>query len=174
MWKHNEYYKESEMDKIPVKPNNADFVDNDTGLYNRSYFEDRIQQEIYRAERYRHYLSLAVIYILDKNGNSHETHLDMKEHMKNLFTTLLKECKRRMDVACQFEDNSLFILLPETQSEDAEKVALRIKKTFEDYLTANPFGHQKSISARVCTYPSNARTSKELIEKTLNPIKSLN
>ena len=69
----------------------------------------------------------------------------------------------------RYDDNKFFVLLPETANEGGQKVARRLKNDFEEFLYQGPISPEQAISIGVGTYPSDARTGKELIQKAETP-----
>ena len=69
-----------ELDKYVEELSGSSLIDYKTGLYTRRYISERIDEEIKRAERYQHFLTLVVIRIDEKfdlskklkNGNSEQ------------------------------------------------------------------------------------------------------
>ncbi|MDO8689229.1 MAG: diguanylate cyclase [Dehalococcoidia bacterium] len=97
-----------------------------TGLYNRRHFDIRFAEEMRRAKRYSHPLSLL---FLDVNRlkvvNDRYGHLQgdaLLRHVGNLLVKLL----RITDVAARYGGDEFVALLPETSGEEACSVAERI------------------------------------------------
>ncbi len=97
-----------------------------TGLYNRRHFDSRFAEEMRRAKRYSHPLSLL---FLDVNRlkvvNDRYGHLQgdaLLRHVGNLLVRLL----RITDVAARYGGDEFVALLPETSGEEACTVADRL------------------------------------------------
>lgn len=138
-----------------------------TGLYNQSFAKERLQQEIYRTERYKRSLSLLMIDLDDfKTLNDKYGHVVGDRVLKTL-ARLMVEIIRPSDIPARYGGEEFLIILPETIGENAVKVADRIRKRIEAY----PFeiNHtrdrtcQVTISIGVCSYPDYGRTSEDLI-----------
>ena len=156
-----------ELDKYVDELSGSALIDYKTGLYTRRYIDERIDEEIKRAERYQHFLSLVVIHF-DSNFNlSKKTQKKDSLQVTQKLSSLLKDRMRRMDVAFRYDDNKFFVLLPETDSEGGQLVANRLKNDFEEFLYQGPVSSEKAIAVGVGTYPSDARTGKELIDKVV-------
>ncbi|MDP2661589.1 MAG: diguanylate cyclase [Dehalococcoidia bacterium] len=97
-----------------------------TGLHNRRHFDARFAEEMRRAKRYSHPISLL---FLDVNRlkvvNDRYGHLQgdaLLRHVANLLVRLL----RTTDVAARYGGDEFVALLPETSGEEACTVADRI------------------------------------------------
>lgn len=138
-----------------------------TGLYNQSFAKERLQQEIYRTERYKHSLSLLMIDLDDfKELNDKYGHV-VGDRMLKTLARLMVEIIRPSDIPARYGGEEFLIILPETISENAVKVAERIRQRIESY----PFEinhtrdrtYQITISTGVCSYPDYGRTAEDLI-----------
>jgi len=99
-----------------------------TGLYNRRVFETRFGEEMRRAKRYSHPLS---ILFLDVNHlkvvNDRYGHLQgdmLLRHLGDILTKVL----RSTDIASRFGGDEFVVLLPETSGIEAANVAERIMR----------------------------------------------
>jgi diguanylate cyclase (GGDEF)-like protein len=100
-----------------------------TGLWNRRYFEDRLREEVSRAERAGIGRCFSVV-ILDLNGfkeiNDQYGHLVGDEVLKwvgSFLTTHL----RTHDVACRTGGDEFMLLLPDLSAADAVHVIARFR-----------------------------------------------
>jgi diguanylate cyclase (GGDEF)-like protein len=94
-------------------------VDRLTGLLNRGYFDERIDEEASRARRYGRPLSIAVL-DLDrfKDFNDSFGHAAGDEALRTL-AGALKASVRRSDIIARYGGEEFVILLPETTPEEA-------------------------------------------------------
>ena len=104
-----------------------------TGLYNRRYFFERFEKEVERAKRYDRILSVIMIDIDHfKNYNDSFGHLQGDALLKKL-AGLLEKCLRKADVIARYGGEEFFVLLPETDKEQArlagEKLRLAVEET---------------------------------------------
>lgn len=98
-----------------------------TGLYNHRYFQDRLSQELKRALRYSHPLSLMMI---DLDGfkavNDSLGHLAGDTILRN-FSKILTAEVREIDVAARYGGDEFAVILPETCLEEATQLAERVR-----------------------------------------------
>lgn len=138
-----------------------------TGLYNHLFIKERLQQELYRAERYGHPLSVLMIDLDDfKKLNDKYGHVTGDSVLKTV-ARLIVEIIRHADVPARYGGEEFLIILPETDKENAVHVAERIRQRVEACLfDANPSKEKTlrlTVSLGVCTYPDYSRTGQELI-----------
>ncbi|MBI4776085.1 MAG: GGDEF domain-containing protein [Deltaproteobacteria bacterium] len=105
-----------------------------TGLYNHQAFQDALEREFHRTQRYD--LDLSVI-LLDidhfKQTNDVYGHL-AGDHVLNAVGRLLDETVRKCDIAARYGGEEFAVLLPETRPDDAFRVAERIRKRIQTLL----------------------------------------
>src|SRR5690606_747852 len=99
-----------------------------TDLYNRREFERLLAEEIHRASRYRHPLSMLLIDI-DKFKVINDTigHRAGDQALR-LVSFEMRTCSRKGDVVARYGGDELAVLMPETPMEDAFVLAERIRK----------------------------------------------
>ena len=85
-----------------------------TSLYNRAYFDERLEEEVLRARRYKRPLSV-VIADLDrfKDVNDHYGHIAGDAVLRR-FAELLRDSVRRTDIVARYGGEEFAIILPET------------------------------------------------------------
>ncbi|HEY4687647.1 MAG TPA: diguanylate cyclase [Candidatus Subteraquimicrobiales bacterium] len=140
-----------------------------TGVFNYRYFQERLEEELKRAERYSHPLSLIIADIDNfKNYNDRHGHLQGNFILKKIVGTI-RRATREVDIVARYGGEEFIIILPETDGADALQVAQKIRQAVEK--TAFPHeetqpGKKITISLGVATYPDDTRDKKELIDKT--------
>jgi diguanylate cyclase (GGDEF)-like protein len=139
-----------------------------TGLYNRMRFEQLIKQEIKRAERYNHSVSLFLIDIDHfKQINDTYGHRVGDRTLKS-FSKLLLESIRSTDHAARYGGEEFIVLLPETNSRVAKELAERLKtKVNNHHFSTEEIENLKfTISIGVSSYPDGADTWEMLIHNS--------
>lgn len=104
-----------------------------TGLFNRVYIRQRLEEEIYRAKRYKHELSLMMIdldnfkQLNDRFGHS------AGDRLLRHFGQLIIDTIRPSDIAARYGGEEFLIILPETDVEEAEALAERLRQRISLY-----------------------------------------
>lgn len=106
-------------------------LDRKTGLYNHGYFQNRLVEEMERAERYKTDLTLMIL-DLDHFKQVNDTHGHMKgDEVLIQIAHTLKEQIRIYDIAARFGGEEFMVILPETDVKSALIVAERIRKSIQ-------------------------------------------
>jgi diguanylate cyclase (GGDEF)-like protein len=137
-----------------------------TELYNHGYFEQRLDEEVGRAERFGHVLSLIMIDIDDfKLFNDTYGHPRGDRVLRSVSDTITAAL-REIDFAARYGGEEFVVVLPETDSEGALAVAERIRAGVEQLSFSlygvDPSVH-KTVSVGVATYPVHAKAGAPLI-----------
>lgn len=98
------------------------------GIYNRRYFEERMAGEFTRAQRYRHPLSLLMVEVDRlKQVNDELGHQAGDRALQTVARTLLDNT-RSVDVVCRYGGDEIAVILPETEAEEAVRLAERLRQ----------------------------------------------
>lgn len=105
--------------------------DNLTGLYNHRYFFDRLEQEIERANRQKHPLSL-LLFDVDqfKTYNDTRGHLAGDEVLRTAGKIVMECTREHVDIGFRYGGDEFTIILPEAGHDPAYRIADRIRATF--------------------------------------------
>jgi diguanylate cyclase (GGDEF)-like protein len=124
-----------------------------TGLYNNSFFMDRVSQEVIRAKRSQNETSIIIIDVDHfKDFNDTYGHLAGDRVLETLAITI-KQGVRVGDVPSRFGGEEFTILLPDTNKELAWVVAERLRDMVETMkVTWEPPLPQVTISLGVFTF----------------------
>ncbi|KKT48021.1 MAG: Phytochrome-like protein cph2 [Candidatus Gottesmanbacteria bacterium GW2011_GWA2_44_17] len=146
--------------------NNA-FTDKLTGLYNRTYMSDRLDQEIQKVRRQK--IPLAVIMAdIDhfKRFNDTHGHLAGDEVLRKL-GEFIKRTLRRSDIACRFGGEELLFIFPKTTTDEVKKIALKLQKKLIS-LTINYQGDTTlppiTLSMGIVTFSENMKNQDDLLK----------
>ena len=107
-------------------------VDSVTGLFNRRYFETRIQAEVQRSRRMRQDLALLMVDIDDfKRINDTFGHLEGDRALRDV-ADLLRRGVRIFDVCARYGGEEFAIVMPGASREMAVLVAERIRRGMDE------------------------------------------
>ncbi|WP_241761458.1 sensor domain-containing diguanylate cyclase [Sulfurimonas gotlandica] len=102
-----------------------------TGIGNRRYFHQKIEEEIHRAKRYQHPLSLIMFdidffkHVNDKHGHS------VGDEVLIEYTKLINSLLREGDVFCRIGGEEFIIILPHALRDEAQKIAEKLRAKIE-------------------------------------------
>ena len=107
-------------------------IDEVTGVHSRRYFNERLGEELGRARRYSHPLSMLIIDLDNfKQVNDRCGHVEGDSVLRQV-GRMLMDTTRQADVVCRFGGDEFAVLLPETGSEDAGRTAESIRLAVAD------------------------------------------
>jgi len=140
-----------------------------TRLPLRRYFNQRFQEEFYRAERFKQPLALVwgdIDYFKEVNDTyGHQTgDLALKEVGRVILSNL-----RKIDFPCRYGGDEVIIMLPQATGEEAMKFAQRLLEELSEVRIPVPFSKTRelkiSMSFGVSTFPQDASSQEKLLEK---------
>ncbi len=136
-----------------------------SGLLNHQTFKERFNDEIQRAERFQHKMSV-MIFDLDKFKKINDTlgH-QYGDYIIQKCSQIMKDNVRAVDVVARYGGEEFAIILINTDVVMSTIVAQRIVDTIANY----PFKMDKvdarmTISGGMSEYPSDSKNMKDLIE----------
>jgi diguanylate cyclase (GGDEF)-like protein len=140
-------------------------TDDVTSVHNARYFYQILEREIKRVDRYHSILSLLFM-DLDhfKPVNDTYGHL-MGSAVLREVAILLKQNLREVDLVARYGGDEFVVILPETDTQTACKLADRLSGLICNHCFLIEKGLQIKISASfgVASYPSHAKTKEDLI-----------
>ncbi len=138
-----------------------------TGLYNFRYFNERIDEEIDRAVRHKHSVSL-IMGDIDHFKNYNDTHgHPAGDYVLKRAATCFTSSLRTHDVIARYGGEEFAIILPETGKPAAHELAERLRYMFELEQFPNEDtqpGGRITISLGVAEFPSDAVDKTSLIK----------
>jgi len=139
-------------------------TDRKTRLYNHGFFQNRLIEEIERAERYHTDLSL-ILLDLDhfKKANDTYGHIKGDEVLIKVAETI-KNQVRTFDIPARFGGEEFTVLLPETDEDSALVVAERLRKSIENLEFSHPEGKFKiTASLGVATLIHSTNMTEDIL-----------
>lgn len=144
-------------------------IDGLTQLYVRRFFEQRMSEELRKAQRLQRKLSLIIIDIDHfKKFNDTWGHKTGDDVLRITAKTIKDNVRKGIDIPARYGGEELVILLPETDSNGAMTLAERIRKAIENTPLDNPNGGEPlkiTVSLGISTYPDLASSFAELYEQ---------
>jgi GGDEF domain-containing protein len=119
--------------------------DHDTALYSAAYFHTRLQEEILRSERYRHFLSLILVHVDLKDSSSTQ---QVTHALRQMGMELVSGLTRRTDIVALYRKRQMIVMLPETDVRGAKLLVHRYETMFPS--------NGRQLSYSVLSYPHDA------------------
>ena len=127
-----------------------------TGLHNRKYLQERMEQEISRARRYGNALSV-LLFDLDFFKVVNDIYgYEWGDVLLRSIADKLKQLIRKEDILTRYGDEEFIVVLPNTSEDNAFLFAERFRKDIErmEFIPAGEEErHPITISGGISTYP---------------------
>jgi len=146
-------------------------IDEGTQLYNRRHFNRVLPQEVVRAQRYRHDLTLAMIDVdhfkLYNDSMGHQA----GDRALAIIARILQQSFRQADIIVRYGGEEFAVIMPETSRKEGNGVGFvdRARRGVEEagLFFEDPQGQRRrlTISGGVATLPLQAQSWEELVEK---------
>ena len=154
----------SQLYEIIVHKSHTDSL---TGLWNHGFFQEKLSEEIKKAQENHYPLSLAMV-DLDNFKKLNDTYghqlgdLVLKE-----LAQLLQESSREKDYLCRYGGEEFSVILVQTNREQSFDIADRMRKRIEDHIfhLSNDLELKVTVSIGLATFPHQADNKEELIKK---------
>ncbi len=136
-----------------------------TGLGNRRELETSLFKEVQRSERASRPLSLLMLdidffkHVNDTYG--HQAGDEVLQHLAKIVTITI----RAGDTATRFGGEEFVVILPETDTTDAQKLAERIRQSIADSAVTSSSGKtiNYKVSIGIATYPEHGMDKASLL-----------
>ncbi len=133
-----------------------------TGVFNRRYFDERIQEELDRVSRYSEEFALLMIDIDEfKSVNDRFGHLPGDNVLRQI-ANLLSEQLRRSDRICRYGGEEFVVILPQLGRAHAVEVAEKLRRTIHASVLAD-ITSLVSVSIGVAHAPIHGRSRDEIV-----------
>lgn len=122
-----------------------------TGLYNKGAFRERVEEEMNRARRYKHPLSLAFIDLDNfKQVNDTEGHARGDKLLKHVSETIVNTI-RETDIAGRIGGDEFTICFPETGEEQVRNAIAKMMKSLDIMTSQSGWQVTASVGVVTCT-----------------------
>jgi diguanylate cyclase (GGDEF)-like protein len=137
-----------------------------TGLFLRRYFCQRVDEEIQRSAYHHLRLSFLMIDIDHfKQCNDKFGHL-VGDAVLQEMAKKIKSCLREIDLIARYGGEEFSVLLPNTDKQDAEQIAERIRASIDEHqFHAYDQVIRVKVSIGAASFPSDAKGAQQLIDK---------
>ncbi|MFH2057717.1 MAG: diguanylate cyclase [Pseudomonadota bacterium] len=138
--------------------------DNLTGLFNKAYFQNTLNQHLSLAKRNSTDLSVLFLDVDDFKGiNDTFGHCSGDIILKNVAQTLTQEL-RTSDIAACFGGDEFVILMPNTYKTNALLLSERLRKAIKQkQITIKDQNLQITVSGGVAGFPADAQKAQNLL-----------
>ncbi|MBI5418344.1 diguanylate cyclase [Candidatus Poribacteria bacterium] len=154
--------------KLYKKTQELAITDGLTKLFNHRFFQEQLEKELHRTERYGHYLSLIMIDIDHfKHFNDQYGHQSGDLVLKEV-ANILKSNLRTVETVARYGGEEFIIILPETPIDSAITVAERLREKIEEnkFSIKEKYPEERiTISLGVASFPDDAKEKGKLIAK---------
>ena len=137
-----------------------------TGLYNKRYFNERLEELVSRAERYGQKLALLIMDIDHfKSVNDTYGH-PVGDFVLKEVAALLNESMRKTDLVARWGGEEFVVLLDSTGAESAMQKANQLREQASELSFETELGNfSVQISFGVTIFPFDTRKTDEMVEK---------
>ena len=124
-----------------------------TGLYNHGHFQETLEHEVRRCERYGDAFSLLMMDLDHFKGvNDHFGH-PRGDHVLRRVAQVLSDTTREADYAARYGGEEFAVLLPKTSPDDARQLAERIRTKVREIAVEEGDDFRVSASIGVADFP---------------------
>ncbi len=141
------------------------YTDALTGVFNRRFFQRRLNEEITRARRFDRCLSL-VIFDLDRfkvlnDRHGHQAGDQVLQQLAQLLTVSI----RSIDIPCRYGGDEFVIVMPETAHPDCFSFTRRLRQTILEHefqLRPDHRSERLTVSMGAAVFPDHANGPEQL------------
>ncbi|MBU6453568.1 MAG: GGDEF domain-containing protein [Cyanobacteria bacterium REEB67] len=149
----------------PQEGERTTLLDNTTELYNRATIMRVIRDELKRAKRYKHAMSLLVVQIdgFEKmqKGNSQATVDSVLKGVANFLMNIVRD----VDIPARYDVNTFLVVCPETDPKGVAVLAERVRsKIMLERVSDVGQNWHVTVSQGIAGYPGSSLKAEELID----------
>lgn len=136
-----------------------------TKLYNVGYFKDRLQEELNRARRFQHSVSITII-DLDKFKDFNDSFGHQAgDQLLIKLAKAFREHFEDTDIIARYGGDEFIVLCPEIKKQDAARIVGNLMHDLEMYdFGRAKTGNKVTFSAGVASFPDDGGNVSELIK----------
>jgi len=131
--------------RLLEKNKNLEAFDHLTGLFNHRSFQEQLSEEIYRAERYRHLLSLLMLDIDNFSSYNQNYGYSAGDSVLKQIAKIIKENTRQTDAVSRYGPEEFMIALPETKLKQANFVGEKIREKIAQAIFTGDEARESSL-----------------------------
>ncbi len=147
--------------KLYEKTHNMATTDGLTGLYTHRYFQEKLEEEVQKAQRYQTHMAMLMVDTDHfKQYNDTYGHPDGDILLKEI-CKLLKSYVRDTDIVCRYGGDEFTLILVEADKKTAINTAERIRQAIQ--LRLNQRDVKITASIGVASYPEDATNKTDLM-----------
>jgi diguanylate cyclase (GGDEF)-like protein len=134
-----------------------------TGLYNRRLFDEYCDKELNRAKRYGHQLAVVILDVHKlKEVNDRHGHLQ-GDQILQLAAATLRKTLRASDFAFRIGGDEFALLLPQTDSEQANTLCRRVRTQYEGDIHSLKLDPSVTLDFGIAVLPVDGEQKSELM-----------
>src|ERR1700730_4857530 len=134
-----------------------------TGLYNRRLFDEYCDKELNRAKRYGHQLAVVILDVHKlKEVNDRHGHLQ-GDQILQLAAATLRKTLRASDFAFRIGGDEFALLLPQTDSEQANTLCRRVRTQYEGDIHSLKLDPGVTLDFGIAVLPMDGEQKSELM-----------
>jgi diguanylate cyclase (GGDEF)-like protein len=138
------------------------YLDGLTGIFNRRFFEMRINEEIERARRYGSGMAVIIADIDHfKRLNDEFGHLLGDEVLRQV-SSIFHQQVRKIDVVCRYGGEEFAILLTQTNEQQALTIAEKLRRQVQQWQFPG-VPRTITVSAGVAAFPAHGRSRDDIV-----------
>jgi diguanylate cyclase (GGDEF)-like protein len=138
-----------------------------TEIFNRRYFNERLEEEIHRSERHQFTFALILADIDNfKELNDTEGHLCGDSALRSI-AGITRDSIRAIDIPARFGGEEFAVILPQTDRENASLIAERMRDNIKRYcprIWNTDTREAITVSIGLALFPEHGSTAIKLIK----------
>ncbi len=142
-------------------------VDLSTGVYTHAYFLQRLEEELSRAQRTGHSVTIVLVDVVNIEDVERATGYEVADQLLQDLAAGVSTAMRTSDVVARRGRTGLALLLPESDVDGADVTVLRVRDQFDNAASALPdavyAGSLPAIIAGSATFPIDGQNVSELL-----------